>query len=91
MRIVLLWLGAAAVVLGLAFTLFPLGTDARGCGNAFTNGDAVSILDSSEVEGACAGARGDRWITITTMVGLGAAALAASSDLRARERAAGAA
>ena len=87
MRIALLWLGAAAVVLGLAFTLFPLGSASGGCGNAFSNGDAVTISGS---QGSCAGARGDRWITISTMVGLGAAAMAASSDLRTREQSAGA-
>jgi hypothetical protein len=76
-----IYLGTAAIVLGVTFTLFPLGSDAGvACGNAWSNGDDVEILDPQVVEDACSAVRADRWVLIASFVVLGSAAVLAGVD-----------
>jgi hypothetical protein len=76
-----IYCGVSAVVLGLLFTFFSLGTDSGvACGNAWSNGDDVSVIDGQAMQDACSAVRADRWVLVASFVVLGAAATFAGID-----------
>jgi hypothetical protein len=81
-----IYLGAAANALGVIFPLLPLGSDSgAACGNAWSNGDDVEILDPQVIEDACSAVRADRWVLIASFVVLGTASALAGVDGSRRE------
>lgn len=76
-----IYLGVAALVLGIVVTFFPLGVDSGiACGNAWSNGDDVSLIDGQAIEAACAAVRSDRWVLIVSLVVFGVASVLAGAD-----------
>jgi hypothetical protein len=68
-------LGMLAALIGVVFLFVPLSADVGfRFGNAFSNGDDVSILDEDAVEAACSAARVDRWQYILPLIVLGGTA-----------------
>lgn len=73
-----LYAGAVAVALGLLFLFMPIESAvAADCGNAFGGADPTA---------SCGAAKGERWMLILSLLGLGAAAVFAALDYRANDR-----